>query len=204
MLYVISGPSGCGKSTLIRRLLNEMKTTVRFSVSHTTRPRRGMELHGKDYHFVTEEEFQSLIRGGAFLEWAVVHGFHYGTSREEIESKIGQGDLLLDIDVQGARQVRAKYPQAAFVFVVPSHPKELRRRLELRGSNTPESIRERLAAARKEVEAYEEFDYIVVNDFLERAAQEIRSIIVCGKCRRESRVDEMSSILTSYRLEADS
>jgi len=204
MLYVISGPSGCGKSTLIRRLLNEMKTTVRFSVSHTTRPRRSMELHGKDYYFVSEEEFQSMIRSNAFLEWAVVHGLHYGTSREEVESKLGQGDLLLDLDVQGARQVRAKCPQAVFVFVVPSHPKELRRRLELRGSNTPESIRERLAAARNEVEAYEEFDYIVVNDFLEKAAQEIRSIIVCGKCRRESRADEMSSILNSYRLGADS
>ncbi|MBN2198928.1 MAG: guanylate kinase [Candidatus Aminicenantes bacterium] len=204
MLYVISGPSGCGKSTLIRRLLNEMKPALRFSVSHTTRPRRSMELHGKDYYFVSEEEFQNMIRENAFLEWAVVHGLHYGTSRKEIESKLDQGDLLLDIDIQGARQIRAVHPQAVFVFVVPSHPKELRRRLELRGSNTPESIRERLAAARKEVEAFEEFDYIVVNDFLERAVQEIRSIIVSGKCRRGSRLEEMSSILSHYRLEADS
>jgi guanylate kinase len=203
MLYVISGPSGCGKSTLIRRLLNEMKPTVRFSVSHTTRPKRGMELHGKDYYFVSEEEFQSLVREGAFLEWAVVHGRRYGTTLKEVESKLDQGDLLLDIDVQGARQVKAKFPQAVFVFVIPSRPQELRRRLELRGSDTAESIKERLAAARREVEATEEFDYIVVNDFLEKAAQELRSIIVCGKCRRDSRREEMSAILGSYRLEAD-
>lgn len=163
-----------------------------------------MELQGKDYYFVSEEEFQSLVREGAFLEWALVHGRLYGTTRQEVESKLEGGDLLLDIDVQGARQVKARYPRAVFVFVAPSHPKELKRRLELRGSNSPESIRERLAAARKEVESFEEFDYIVINDFLERAVQELRSIIVSGKCRRENRLEEMSSILSSYRLEADS
>ncbi|OGD21575.1 MAG: guanylate kinase [Candidatus Aminicenantes bacterium RBG_13_59_9] len=204
MLYVISGPSGCGKSTLIRRLLNEMKATVRFSVSHTTRAKRSMELHGKDYYFISEEEFQSLVRKGAFLEWAAVHGHHYGTSWREIESKLEQGDLILDIDVQGARQVKAKHPRAVFVFVVPSRLEELRRRLELRGTNSPESIRERLAVAKGEVEAFEEFDYIVVNDLVEKAAQELRSIIVCGKCRRDSRLEEMSAIINSYRLEAGS
>lgn len=200
MLYVISGPSGCGKSTLIRRLLNEMKT-VHFSVSHTTRPKRSMELFGKDYFFVSSEEFQRMAREGAFLEWAVVHGHQYGTSRKEIEAKLKQGDLILDIDVQGARQVKAKCPQGIFIFVLPSRLEELRRRLEIRGENSPESIRERLATAKAEVEAYAEFDYIVINDLLEKATQELRAIILCGKCRREARLEEMGSILNSYRRE---
>lgn len=200
MLYVISGPSGCGKSTLIRRLLNEMKT-VHFSVSHTTRPKRSMELFGKDYTFVSSEEFQRMAREGAFLEWAVVHGHQYGTSHKEIETKLKQGDLILDIDVQGARQVKAKYPQGIFIFVLPSRLEELRRRLEIRGENSPESIRERLATAKGEVEAYAEFDYIVINDLLEKATQELRAIILCGKCRREARLEEIDSILNSYRRE---
>ncbi len=198
MLYVVSGPSGCGKSTLIRRLLNEMKT-VRFSVSHTTRPKRSMELFGKDYYFVSAEEFQQMAQEGAFVEWAVVHGHLYGTSRKEIETKLSQGDVVLDIDVQGARLIKAKYPQGIFVFVLPSRLEELRRRLEIRGENTPESITQRLATARAEVEAYAEFDYIVVNDLLEKAAQELRSIILCGKCRREAKAEEMNAILLSYR-----
>jgi len=200
LLYVISGPSGCGKSTLIRRLLNEMKT-VHFSVSHTTRPKRSMELFGKDYTFVSSEEFQRMAREGAFLEWAVVHGHQYGTSHKEIEAKLKQGDLILDIDVQGARQVKAKYPQGIFIFVLPSRLEELRRRLEIRGENSPESIRERLATAKGEVEAYAEFDYIVINDLLEKATQELRAIILCGKCRREARLEEIDSILNSYRRE---
>jgi guanylate kinase len=200
MLYVISGPSGCGKSTLIRRLVNEMKT-VHFSVSHTTRPKRSMELFGKDYYFVSTEEFQRLVQEGAFLEWAVVHGHLYGTSQKEIETKLQQGDLLLDVDVQGARQVKAKYPQGIFIFVLPSRLEELRRRLEIRGENKPDSIRERLATAKGEVEAYAEFDYIVINDLLEKATQELRSIIICGKCRRTVRTEEMVSILNSYRRE---
>lgn len=200
MLYVISGPSGCGKSTLIRRLLNEMKA-VHFSVSHTTRPKRSMELFGKDYTFVSSEEFQRMAREGAFLEWAVVHGHQYGTSHKEIEAKLKQGDLILDIDVQGARQVKAKYPQGIFIFVLPSRLEELRRRLEIRGENSPESIRERLATAKGEVEAYAEFDYIVINDLLEKATQELRAIILCGKCRREARLEEIDSILNSYRRE---
>lgn len=200
MLYVISGPSGCGKSTLIRRLLNELKT-VHFSVSHTTRPKRSMEFFGKDYYFVSPEEFQRMIQEGAFIEWAVVHGQYYGTSQKEIETKLHQGDLLLDIDVQGARLFKAKHPQAVFIFVLPSRLEELKRRLEIRGENTPESIRERLATAKKEVEAYPEFDYIVINDLVEKAAQELRAIIICGKCRREARQEEMGPILMSYRQE---
>jgi len=160
-----------------------------------------MELFGKDYTFVSSEEFQRMAREGAFLEWAVVHGHQYGTSHKEIEAKLKQGDLILDIDVQGARQVKAKYPQGIFIFVLPSRLEELRRRLEIRGENSPESIRERLATAKGEVEAYAEFDYIVINDLLEKATQELRAIILCGKCRREARLEEIDSILNSYRRE---
>ncbi len=204
MLYVVSGPSGCGKSTLIRRLVNDMKPTVRFSVSHTTRPRRTMELHGKDYYFVGEEEFEKLVREGAFLEWAVVHGHRYGTSRKEVETKMAQADLMLDIDVQGARQLRAQYPQAVFVFVVPSKPEELKRRLELRGANSAQSVKKRLEAALREVEAFEEYDYLIVNDLLEKAVLELRSIVVAGKCRRENRLEEMMLIVDRYRREGGS
>lgn len=118
MIYVISGPSGCGKSTLIKNLMACLPG-LQFSVSHTTRPRRPDEVEGRDYYFISREKFEEMREGGAFLEWAEVHGYLYGTSLDEVNEKSRQGDLILDIDVQGAHQVKKKLDEARFVFVVP-------------------------------------------------------------------------------------
>jgi guanylate kinase len=197
MVYVISGPSGCGKSTLIRRVLAGLDG-VRFSVSHTTRERRKSEAEGKDYYFVSRERFLRLVKNGAFVEWAVVHGAYYGTSKKELTRGKG-GDVVLDIDVQGAAQVRKKVRRAVFIFVLPPSFRKLRKRIEGRGLNNTADIRKRLANARKEVRAYSGFDYIVVNDDLDKAAGELESILRCGRARLAAREKSLGPILKSFR-----
>ncbi len=197
MLFIVSGPSGCGKSTLIQAVLCSLERT-RFSVSHTTRPRRDNEEEGLDYFFVSRAEFERLIKGGAFLEWAKVHGHYYGTSKKEIEQKRKEGDLLLDIDVQGARQVKDRSRGAEFIFVVPPSYAELRRRLEERGQNSPHSIEHRLRVAKQEIQSYPMFDYVVINGRLETAAGELRSIILSRRCRRANREKILDPVLRSF------
>lgn len=197
MIYVVSGPSGCGKSTLIRRVLTRLDG-VRFSVSHTTREKRKSEVQGRDYHFVTREQFLRLIEKGAFIEWAVVHGAYYGTSRRELE-KWGDGDVILDIDVQGAAQVKKKIRGAVFIFVLPPSFQTLRRRLEDRGLDSAESVRKRLAAARKEVRFMGLFDYVVVNDDLAAAVRELESILRCRRAGLAARIKSLAPILRSFR-----
>jgi guanylate kinase len=198
VLFVVTGPSGCGKSTIIRRVIGELDG-LRFSVSHTTRPRRGREVNGRDYYFVKPEEFQGMIDSGAFLEWAEVHGHRYGTSRGEVESKAATADLVLDIDVQGARQVRAKALEAVFIFVVPPRFEDLRERLERRGQDDAEIIRRRLRDAAGEVEAIPEFDDLIINDDLDRAVAELEAVVVAGRCRVEARSEEVEAVLRSFR-----
>jgi guanylate kinase len=198
MLFVISGPSGCGKSTLIRSALRTIDG-VRFSVSHTTRPRRESEEEGRDYFFVSKKEFESLIRGGAFLEWAKVHGHYYGTSKKEIEQKTKDGDLLLDIDVQGARQLKARLKKAEYIFIVPPTFGDLKRRLEERGQNNPQSIFDRLRVAKEEIQSYPLFRYLIVNDRLERAAEELNAVILSGRCRLQIRKKVLEPILKSFK-----
>ncbi len=200
MLFVISGPSGCGKSTLIGRVLKDLPN-ARFSVSHTTRPRRPGEVDGREYHFVTEERFEAMVREGRFLEWASVHGRRYGTSLAEIESGPPGTDIVLDIDVQGARQIRAGGRQAVFVFVMPPVFRELKRRLEARGTDGPEAIAVRLRNARREILAYGEFDYVVVNDDLEPAVEELRSILRSERPRPAARTGAIAEILRSFAEE---
>jgi guanylate kinase len=197
MVYVISGPSGCGKSTLIRRILASLDG-VRFSVSHTTRERRRSEVEGKDYYFVTRERFLRLVEKGAFVEWAAVHGAYYGTSKKEL-TRGGDSDVILDIDVQGAAQVRKKVRTAVFIFVLPPSFRELRKRIEGRGLNSAADIRKRLATARKEVRAYSSFDYVVVNDDLDAAAGELESILRCRRARLAARKKSIGPILKSFR-----
>jgi len=197
MLFVVSGPSGCGKSTLIQRVLEDV-ADVHFSVSHTTRIKRGPEVEGKDYYFVPKEEFLKMAKTGKFVEWAEVHGHCYGTSQKEIARKSSSGDLVLDIDVQGARQVKKKFKKVVFIFVIPPEFKELKRRLEKRGQDNPAAIAKRLENARREIRAYPEFEYLVVNDDLERAAEDLKSIILASRCRLESRKPELQSILQSF------
>jgi len=200
MLYVISGPSGCGKSTLARRILSELDN-LDFSVSHTTRKKRRSEQDKKDYYFVSKAEFERMIRADRFAEWAKVHGQYYGTSKREVEMKGGKKDLLLDIDVQGALQIKEKYKKAIFVFILPPLYKELKERLEKRGDESARAVERRLETAKKEIRAYPEFDYVVINDDLEKAVKELVSIILSIRCELNERQKEIVPILRSFSEE---
>ncbi len=175
---VISGPSGVGKGTLVNMLREEFPS-LEFSISYTTRnPRRG-EVHGKDYYFVSREEFNRLIREDFFAEWAKVHSNYYGTPREEIDKKLRQGiDVVFDIDVQGARQLKRNLEEATFVFVMPPSIEELGKRLKKRSTETEKHIEMRLQNALEEMRFAEEFDYIVVNDNLKEAYNILRCIFI--------------------------
>ncbi|MGD9345143.1 MAG: guanylate kinase [Candidatus Aminicenantes bacterium] len=197
MLYVVSGPSGCGKSTLVRMVMDRVKD-LEFSVSHTTREKRETEREGEDYYFVSKDEFQKLIDVNSFIEWAVVHGHHYGTSKREIERKATQKNLLLDIDVQGAKQVQEKHKKAVFIFILPPRYDELKKRLKSRGQDSPKAVEKRLEMAKKEIRSYPMFDYIIINDKLEEAVEELQSIIVSQRCLLDVRQKEIVPILQSF------
>jgi guanylate kinase len=178
-LFIVSSPSGGGKTTLIRRLLEDPPgEPLHFSVSHTTRAMRKGETDGREYHFVTTEVFQRMAQRDEFLEHNEVHGHIYGTSRGEVLPHLVAGeDVVLDIDVQGARDIRKAYPDAVAIFIVPSSPGELERRLVSRGLDGEESVRKRLINAAREVQQAEEFQYVIVNDDLNRATLELESIV---------------------------
>jgi guanylate kinase len=197
MLFVITGPSGCGKTTLVRQVMENMKD-VQFSVSHTTRKKRNSEKEGRDYYFVSKSEFEGMIREGKLAEWTVIHGNHYGTSRREIEKKGAQGDLLLDIDVQGAEQIKEKLKRGVFIFILPPLFEELKARLEERGQESPASIEERLEVARKDIRFYPDFDYIIINDELKKAVNELEAIILSARCRLDIKKKEIVPILRSF------
>ena len=189
LLLVLSSPSGAGKTTLTRMLL-ERCPELRFSVSHTTRSPRSNEVDGRDYHFVDRARFQHLVASGAFLEWAEVHGNLYGTSVAEIDRAQGTAGctgLIFDIDYQGARQIKCKVEDVVTVFVLPPSMQELERRLRGRASETEETLRKRFTAAQREIEHYALFDYLVVNDDLPRAFDELRSIALAERARRTRR-----------------
>lgn len=185
ILVIISSPSGAGKTTLTHRLLQEFPD-LRFSVSHTTRKPRPNEVDGQDYHFVSEEAFRKLLDEGGFAEWAVVHENLYGTSVSEIDraSAAGKAGLLFDVDYQGARQIKEKFPHAVGVFILPPSMEELRRRLDGRGSDDAKSRKRRFEKAREEIGHYPFFDYMIVNDDLQRALAELRGIVLAEGCRQ--------------------
>jgi guanylate kinase len=198
VLFVVAGPSGCGKSTVIRHALADLRH-VHFSVSHTTRPKRDSEREGRDYYFVTRKAFERMIERREFMEWAVVHGNYYGTSKREIALRGRSGDVVLDIDVQGASQVRAKKPEAVFIFILPPSFRELRRRLEKRGVDNAEEMTRRLRVAKKEVRHVASFDFVVVNDRLEKAVSELESIITAARCRLDVRKSAVAKIVKSFQ-----
>ena len=184
LLLVLSSPSGAGKTTLKTRLLSEFKD-LRFSVSHTTRQRRHTEVDGREYHFVDRAQFEAMIRADAFCEWAEVHGNFYGTSLREIDgARTTHRGIVFDIDHQGARQLLARLPGLITVFILPPSMQELERRLRGRNDEPEESIQRRLSNARKEVEHYALFDYVIVNDDVEQAVGELRSIVIASRCAR--------------------
>jgi guanylate kinase len=193
-LFIVSSPSGGGKTTLIRRLLaNPPGQPLHFSVSHTTRTRRDGEVDGREYHFVSVAEFQKMASQGDFLEHNEVHGNFYGTAKAEVLPRLAAGeDVILDVDVQGARDIRAVYPEAISIFVVPSSAAELERRLRARGLDGEDAIRKRLINAGKEVAQAESFQYLIVNDELDKAVLELESIVRAARLTpaRQSRVLE--------------
>jgi guanylate kinase len=176
-VFVITGPSGVGKGTLIERLLERIPE-LELSVSATTREPRPGELDGRDYHFLTPEEFERRVEAGDFLEHATYSGNRYGTLREEVERRLAEGrSVVLEIEVQGARQVRDAMPEAVQIFIAPPDPQVLRERLEGRGTDSPEAIEERLRTAETELAARDEFPHVVVNDEVQEAASELEGLV---------------------------
>jgi len=191
ILFIFSAPSGSGKSTLVSELRKQVKD-VDFSISWTTRPPRGSEENGREYHFTTKEEFESMVEQGQFLEHAQVFGNHYyGTARQSLDEarRVGH-DLLLDIDVQGAAQVRSKMPEAVSIFVLPPTPKVLRTRLRNRmraeGDVNEAELYRRLSEAAKEIENYREYSYILINDILDRAVAQLEAIVLAERYYRNA------------------
>lgn len=179
--FVVAAPSGTGKTTVCLAL-RERDPKLRLSVSHTTRAARTGERDGVDYHFVSEDEFQRLIAAGAFLEWAIYNGHHYGTSWKAIEAPLAESlDVLLEIEVQGARQVRQRLPAACLIFLLPPSMRALVRRLEGRATDTAAQVAARLRTARSELAAVEEFDYAVVNDDLGRCVANVQEIVAAQR-----------------------
>jgi guanylate kinase len=182
-VIVVSAPSGAGKTTVVHRLLREMPG-LRFSVSHTTRAPRGHEREGVEYYFVDRATFEGLRDDGKLLEWAEVHGNLYGTGLEEEKRAHEDGvDLLLDVDVQGAAQVREKMPEAVTVFILPPSYEVLERRLRGRGEDDESTVKRRLAVAGQEIKAYKHYDFAIVNDDLDASVEALKSIVRAGRCR---------------------
>ena len=176
-IVVITAPSGTGKTTVIRELI-ERGSRLRYSVSATTRPRRSAEVHGSDYFFFSEQEFDEKLEKGLFAEWAEVHGYRYGTLKAQIEDILKQGGhVMMDVDVQGARHLREIYPDGLFIYLMPPSMKELKARLNRRGTEDEASFEQRLNDAVAEIESLTAFDYLVVNDELENTVDEIAGII---------------------------
>ena len=187
-LFVIAAPSGAGKTSLVRALM-ERVPELRFSISYTTRRQRPNEVHGRDYFFVPREEFERMAEAGQFLEHATVFGNSYGTARAQVEQSLTSGqDLILEIDWQGARQIRAALPECCSIFILPPSRAELERRLRGRGTDTEEVIVRRLGEAADDMGHWQEFDYVVVNDVFECALDQL-SAIVQGRDPPEARRD---------------
>jgi guanylate kinase len=176
-LFVVAAPSGAGKSSLVKALL-EIDAGVAPSVSHTTRPPRGQEKPGREYFFLSSEEFDRMVLRDAFLEWANVHGHRYGTSRQAIEDRIKTGaDVMLEIDFQGAINIKRIFANAVLIFILPPSWEELRARLQRRGEDSPEVIELRLKNAAEEMAQAKEFDFVIINEVFERALFDLKSIV---------------------------
>jgi guanylate kinase len=197
-LFVVAAPSGAGKSSLVKALL-ELDSRVQPSVSHTTRPPRGQEKHGREYFFVPSEEFDAMVLGGGFVEWAHVHGQRYGTSRKAIEERIAQGaDVILEIDFQGALQIKRVFANAVLIFILPPSWEELRSRLERRGEDSPEVIELRLKNAATEMAQAREFDFVIINELFERALFDLKAIVHAQRLKfsaqRRARADTFKAL----------
>ena len=209
LIFIISAPSGSGKSTLVNEI-RKMVPGLDFSVSYTTRPLRGSEQNGREYYFVPREEFEAMINKDAFLEHADVFGNYYGTARRFLdEAEEHKHDLLLDIDVQGAAQIKKKLSEAVSVFILPPNREKLEWRLRNRGLDKEEVIQRRLATAKREIENYSKYEYILVNDVLEESAETLKAILLGERIKRAGILqlsDEQKATLAradSCRLELE-
>jgi len=183
LLFVISAPSGAGKTTLCKALTDSLEN-LRHSISYTTRKPRPGEIDGREYYFATEERFQDMVRAGDFAEWARVHSNLYGTSRRVLDEMRTEGiDVILDIDTQGAKQIKEKYRESVFVFIMPPSLEILEERLRNRNSDDEDEIRKRMRRARDEIKDYTVYDYIIVNRDFERALAELRAVVIAERCR---------------------
>ncbi len=197
-LYIISAPSGAGKSSLINALLADLpRSQVQLSISHTTRNPRPGEEHGVHYYFTQHEEFKRLIEQGHFLEWAEVFGNYYGTSLPMIERSLEQGiDVFLDIDWQGARQIREKVPNVKTIFILPPSKAELEKRLIGRGQDSAETIAKRMSEAVSEMSHYNEFDYVIVNDDFQTALSELKSILTAERLKQAVQAERHQGLIS--------
>ena len=198
LLFIVSAPSGTGKTTLVERLVHEVPN-LHMSRSYTSRAMREGEKDGVDYNFITRERFEALIADNAFLEWADVFGNFYGTGKADAERVLAAGrDLILVIDVQGARQVRSHGAHAIGVFVLPPSFEALERRLRGRSKDSEEAIRKRLATARREIRAVAEYEYVIVNDELEACVDRLRAIVLAERARPRVMAPAVARIVTSF------
>ncbi len=197
-LFVVAAPSGAGKSSLVKALL-ELDSQVHPSVSHTTRAPRGQEKHGREYFFVSQPEFDAMVAAEGFVEWAHVHGHRYGTSRRAIEERVVQGaDVILEIDFQGAVQIKKTFANAILIFILPPSWDELRSRLERRGEDAPEVIELRLKNAATEMARAREFDFVIINELFDRAVFDLKAIVHAQRLKyaaqRRSRADTFQAL----------
>ncbi len=197
-LIVVAAPSGAGKSSLVKALM-ELDAKVQPSVSHTTRDPRGQEKHGREYFFASQSEFDAMVAGNAFVEWAEVHGNRYGTSKKAIEERMAEGaDVILEIDFQGAVQIKQIYANAVLIFILPPSWEELRSRLERRGEDAADVIELRLANAAIEMEQARKFDFVIINELFDRAVFDLKTIVHAQRLKfiaqRRARADTFKSL----------
>ncbi len=201
-LFVISAPSGAGKTSLVRELIRSVDG-IGLSISHTTRPQRPGEQDGRDYHFVSQDTFRDLIAADAFLEHAQVFDNFYGTSKDEVSRRLNTGeDVILEIDWQGARQIRAAWKQTLSIFILPPSLEALRERLTLRGQDDEEVIARRMLAARQEMAHYDEYDFVIINDVFAEALDELRAIVVAERLRLERQRQEHRQLIEALLQES--
>jgi guanylate kinase len=193
--YVIAAPSGTGKTSLVRALVNSVND-LQISISYTTRPPRPGDVHGKDYYFVTQEEFVLMNEKQAFLEHAIIYQHYYGTSRDWVLKKLAAGiDVLLEIDWQGAQQIRRQFSDAVLIFILPPSLDTLRQRLQNRGQDQSAVIAERMAGAQREISHFQEFDFLVINDQFEQALADLQHIVLAKRLRCREQAERHAELL---------
>jgi guanylate kinase len=199
-LFAVAAPSGAGKSSLVKALL-ELDAHLAVSVSHTTRAPRGQEQHGREYWFVDEPAFRTMIDAGEFFEWATVHGHLYGTSRKAIEERLARGeDVVLEIDWQGAQQIKQLFPQAVLIFILPPSWAELQQRLQRRGEDPPDVIAQRMVNAREEVAQARHFDFVIINALFETALFDLKTVVHSQRLKYAAQRRNKSQVFAALDL----